>query len=400
MANSLLTPTIISNELLRRFKNNLGFAKNVSHEFDEKFNKIGDTYNLRVPTKFVATKSATYLAQDVIETSKPLKITTQAHAGFAFTSKDLTLTIDRFADRYINSAAVALANVFDADGLLMAAQNTPNVVGTAGTTPSTLLVYKQALALMDKNACPFDGQRSIVMDSDAEVKIVDALKGLFQSSEKISSQYEKGRMGTAIGANWMVDQNVQTLTAGAQGGTPLINGASQTGLSIATKGWTAAAAARLAVGDVLTFAGAYAVNPVSGATLNYLSQQTVTAAFSSDGSGNGSVSLYPGFTVGGAFATVSASPADGAAITVASGTASQLVVNNIAFHKEAFTYAMIPLEMPQGVHFAARSIDKDTGLSIRIVSQYSITSDVFSTRCDIMYGWAPKRQEWATRILG
>lgn len=400
MANSLLTPTVISNELLRRFKNNLAFANNASHEYDEKFDKIGATYNLRVPTQFTAVKSATLTTQDVTETSKPLVVNTQAHTGFAFTSADLTLTIDKFADRYLNSASVALANVFDADGLAMAYQTCPNQVGTPGTTPSTLLTYKQGLAVMDKNACPFDGQRSIVMNSDAEVKIVDALKGLFQSSEKISSQYEKGRMGTAIGANWMVDQNVQTMTAGPQGGTPLVNGAVQTGSTLLTKGWTAAAASRLVVGDRFTLAGVFAVNPVSGATLQDLRQFTVTAAFSSDGAGNGSVSIFPAITPTGAFKTVSASPADSAAITVVSGTSAQLAVQNIAYHKEAFTYAMVPLQMPQGVHFAGRSIDKETGLSIRIVSQYAIATDIFSTRCDILYGWAAKRPEWACVIAG
>jgi hypothetical protein len=400
VSNTLLTPTIISNELLRRFKNNLSFAKGSSHEYDDKFDKIGDTYNLRVPTKFVATKAAALTTQDVTETSTPLVVNVQAHAGFAFTSKDLTTTIDKFGDRYLNSAAVALANVFDADGLTMAYQATANHVGTVGTTPSTLLVYKQALAKLDKQACPFDGNRSIVMDSDAETSIVDALKGLFQSSEEIGAQYRKGRMGKALGADWSVDQNVQTHTAGTQGGTPLVNGATQTGTSLVTDGWTAAAAGRLKKGDVITLAGVYDVNPVSGAVLSNLKQFVITADVSSDGSGNLTASIYPGITTSGAFKTCSASPADNAAIVVMSGTTAQLGVQNLAYHKEAFCYAMIPLEVPQGVHFASRSIDKETGLSIRIVSQYAIATDVFSTRCDILYGWAAKRPEWSCRIAG
>jgi P22 coat protein - gene protein 5 len=399
VSNTLLTPTIISNELLRRFKNQLAFAANASHEFDSNFNKIGDTYNMRVPVRFSAVKSATLSVQDVTETSKPLQLTTQAHAGFQFTSKDLTLTVDRFGDRYLNSAAVALANTFDADGLTLAYQSTFNAVGTPGTTPSALLTFKQAAAKLDKNACPFDGQRYVVLNSDAETSMVDALKGLFQSSDQIKKQYEQGRLGRIIGADWMIDQNVVTHTVGPLGGTPLVNGASQTGASLITDGWTAAAASRLKKGDVFTIASVFAVNPVSGSTLADLQQFVVTSDMSSDGSGNLTIPIYPSIVTSGPTKTVSGSPADNAAITVL-GAASTATPQNLIFHKEAFTYAMAELELPKGVHFAGRSTDKETGLSIRIVSAYDITNDLFATRADICYGWAAKRPEWSCRIAG
>jgi coat protein Gp5 len=400
VANTLLTPTIISNELLRRFKNQLAFASGCTHEFDSNFNKIGDTFNMRVPVKFSAVKSATLSVQDVTETTKPLQLTTQAHAGFSFSSKDLTLTIDRFSDRYLNNAAVALANTFDRDGLLMAYQSTPNLIGTPGTTPSTLLAYKQAAAKLDKNSAPFDGQRLVVLNSDAETSIIDALKGLFQSSDQIKRQYEQGRMGRTMGADWAVDQNVFTHQVGPLGGTPAMNGATVSGASqLVTNGWTAAAAARLKKGDVITVANVFAVNPVSGDTLPDLRQFVVTADVSSDGSGNATIPVYPSIISSGAYQTVSALPLTTAAITVV-GAANTLTPQNMIFHKEAFTYAMAELELPKGVHFAGRSTDKDTGLSIRIVSAYDIVNDLFATRCDILYGWAPKRPEWATRIAG
>ena len=400
MANTLLTPTIISNELLRRFKNNLNFAKNCTHEFDSEFDKIGGQFNLRVPVKFSAVKSAVLSVQDVTEVTKPLVINTQAHTGFQFTSKDLTLTVDKFGDRYLNSAAVALANTFEADGLTMAYQNTFNMVGTPGTTPTALRTYKAALAAMDKQSAPFDGDRNIVINSDAELEIIDSLKGLFQSSTQIKNQYEMGRMGTAMGADWNLNQVVRTHQVGALGGTPTVNGGSQTGYSLVTNGWTAAAAQRLNQGDVITIAGVTACNPVSGDVYSNLQQFVVTAPASSDGSGNMTISIYPQIQPSGSLKTVSASPAAGAAITVVSGTANQLTPQNLAFHKEAFCYAMAQLELPQGVHFAGRSTDKDTGLSLRIVSSYDIVNDLFVTRVDSMYGWAPKRNEWAARIAG
>jgi P22 coat protein - gene protein 5 len=397
--NTLLTPTVISNELLRRFKNNLTFAANVTHEFDEQFNKIGDTYNMRVPVKLQAVKSATLSVQDVTEVSKPLQLTTQAHSGFQFTSKDLSLTVDRFGDRYLSSAAVALANTFEADGLAMAYQNTFNTVGTPGTTPTALRTYKLAASLMDKQSAPFDGDRTIVINPDAEVEIIDTLKTLFQSSNQIKNQYEKGRMGTAMGADWSMDQNVPTHTVGPLGGAPIVSGASQTGSSLLTSGWTAAAASRLKKGDVFTIANVLMCNPVSGAQYANLQQFVVTADVSSDASGNATIPIYPPITPTGAYKTVSASPAASAPLTIL-GAASALTPQNLVFHKEAFAYATAKLELPSGVHFAGRSVDKDTGLNIRIVSSYDIVNDLFITRADILYGWAPKRNEWSARIAG
>ena len=52
-----------------------------------------------------------------------------------------------------------------------------------------------------------------------QATIVDALKGLFQSSEKISEQYDKGMMGLGAGFKWTINQNVPIFTTGTQGGT-------------------------------------------------------------------------------------------------------------------------------------------------------------------------------------
>lgn len=401
MPNTLLTPQVITHELLRRFKNNLGFAGSIRHEYDERFAqkgaKIGDSLQLRVPVKFTATKSATLTEQDVTETSVTLTLTTQAHVGFSFSSKDLTLTIDRFGERYLDSAAVALANVVDVDGLTMAYQSTFNAVGTPGTVPNALKTYNLAGAKLDNNGAPLDDMRSVVFNAAMQVEIVDSLKGLFQSTPQIKRQYEKGRMGTAAGFDWILDQNTRTHQVGPLGGTPQVNGASQTGANLVTNGWTASAANRLKKGDIFTIANVFAVNPVSGDTLSDLQQFVVTADVNSDGSGNATIPISPSIIPTGAYKTVSASPANGAAITVL-GSANTLTPQGLAYHRDAFAMAMAPLEMPQGVHMAARSIDKESGMSIRCIGAYDIVNDKFIYRCDILYGWVAARPQFSCRI--
>lgn len=401
MPNTILTPTIITNELLMRFKNNLVFTSNVSHEYDDRFAqsgaKIGDTLKLRRPVQFTAANGATLSNQDVTESSVDLVINTQKHVAFEFTSKDLTLSIDRFAERYLDSAAVALANTVDVDGLTLAYQSTANAVGTPATVPNAILTYLQAGQKMSENSAPVDDQRHLVINPGMQSTIVDALKGLFQSSSEIDKQYRKGSMGTAAGFKWYMDQNIRTHTVGPLGGTPLVNGASQTGASLITDGWTAAAASRLKKGDVFTIAGVNAVNRVSGDSTGALQQFVVTADVSSDGSGNATIPIYPQIVTSGPYKTVTGSPADNAAITVL-GAANALSPQGIAFHKEAFCFAMAPLQVPQGVHMAKAVTDPDTGMSIRMVSSYDITNDKFITRADILYGWAARKPEWACRV--
>lgn len=403
MANTILTSQVITNELLRRFENQLNFSKTIRHEFDSKYarggayGKIGDTLNIRVPVKFTAVSGAAISVQDVTETQVPLVIDQQYHTAFKFTSADLTLKIDDFSERYLKSAAVALANAVESYNITQAYYAVNHAVGTPGTVPNTFSTFTDAGAVLDDSAAPVDDERYVLLNPKTQSKMVDALKGLFQSSEQIKKQYLKGRMGTAAGFDWMMAQNIPTHTVGPLGGTPLVNGASQTGSSLVTDGWTAAAASRLKKGDIFTIAGVYKVNPVSGNTLTDLEQFVVTADVSSDGSGNATIPIYPAITTSGAYKTVSASPADNAAITVL-GAAGTLSPQNLAYHREAFAMAMVPLEVPQGVHFAAAQTNPDTHVSMRIVSQYDISTDAFITRADVMWGFKTLLPTFACRI--
>lgn len=407
--NTLLTPQIIANELLRRFQNNLAFTSGLRHEYDDRFaqkgGKIGATLNLRIPVRFGASDGAALVVQDVTELEVPLVINQRKHTGFSFTSQDLTLTVDRFGERYLDGAAVALGNIVDVIGLQTAYQAAYNSVGTPGTVPSALKTYNQAGALLDKNGCPFDEKRSLIINSDMNVEIVDSLKGLLNPSKLIGSQFEKGRMGRAVGFEWMADQNVRTHTVGPQGGaSPAVSSdAAQIGSTLHTVGWTTAAAVRLNKGDIFTVDGVYMLNPVSGDVQSNLQQFVVTAQTSSLSDGTMAIPISPAISIPAtlpainAYATVSNSPASGALLHVV-GAAGTLSPQGIAYHQDAMAFAMVPLEVPQGVHFAARQTDKESGMSLRIVSQYDITTDVFATRVDILFGFAVALPQWLVRI--
>jgi hypothetical protein len=404
MANSILTPSVVTKEALMQFKNGMGFSRNVdksySKDFAKKGAKIGSSEKIRKPNRFTVTNGTAYSAQDVTEDSVTLTIGTQNHVDFEFLSSDLTLSIDEFGQRYIKPAALALVNQVDIDGLSYAAKNVANAVGTPGTTPSALVTYLSGMQKIQESAGPVDDDYSFHISPAANVKIVDALKGLFQASSEIDKQYKRGLMGVAAGGEWNLAQNLYSYTSGPLGGTPTLNGVPASGATaIVTTGWTASAASRLKAGDVFTIAGVNKCNPITKQDTGQLQQFVVTADFSSDGSGNGSVSISPPIYTSSSLQNVVAAPATNAALTILA-SASTVTVNNILMHKEAFALGFAPLEMPMGVDFAAVETDPDTGVSLRIVRQYDITTDKFKCRMDALYGWAGLRPEWACKILG
>lgn len=403
MANTILTPSMIAKEALMAFKNQLGFTKNINKQYSEEFAKkgakIGSSVTIRKPPRFTVADGATLVNQDVTEESTSLSLDKQKHVAFKFSSVELTLSVDEFRKRYIDNAVIALANQVDSDGLLMAYQSTFNSVGTPGTVPSALLTYLQAQQKLNEMACPKGNKRSFHINPAASTSIVDNLKSLFQSSEQISKQYEEGYMGVAAGGKWMMSQNIYTHVTGQQGGTPLVNGGSQSGASLITDGWTASAANRLKKGDVFTIANVFAVNPVTKQSTGALQQFVVTADAASDGSGNLTASISPSIVTSGALQTVSASPADNAAITVV-GAGSVSSPQNILCHEDAFVMGCADLELPGGVDFAAVASDPESGLSMRIVRAYDISADSFPCRLDILYGHKAVRPEWACRIQG
>lgn len=409
MANTILTPSVIAKEMLMQFKNGMGFSANVdksySKDFAKKGGKIGSSEKIRKPNRFTVTNGATYSAQDVTEDYVTLSIDTQKHVGFDFTSSELTLSIDEFSPRYIKPAALALINQVDVDGLAMAAKNVANAVGTAATTPSALLTYLQAKQKVMESAGPQDDSYSYLINPAASTSIVDALKSLFQSGDEIGKQYKRGVMGQAAGGEWMISQSIYSSTSGQRGGTPAVNGSTATGAStLVTDGWTAAAANRVKAGDVFTIANVYKVNPITKQSTGQLQQFVITADASSDGSGNATLSISPTIYSTGSLQNVDALPADNALLSFTTGGASigtsAVTAHNLLMHEQAFGLAFVPLEKPEGVHFAAVETDPETGISIRVVRDYDFSNDKFRCRADVIYGWAALRPEWACKILG
>ena len=410
MSNNLLTISKITNEALMVLENELTFTSEVDRNYDDQFAvvgaKIGNTVNVRKPGRFIGTTGPALNVEDFNETSVPVTLSTQFHVDTQFTTQDLALSLDMFSDRVLKPAIAAIANKIDRDGMAMATLQTANIVGTAGTPPTGLITYLTAGAYLDSEGAPRDGRRSCIVEPFTSATIVDSLKGLFVPQEAIGEQYRKGLMGRdSAGMNWKMDQNVVSQTFGSFAGTATVNTTTASGFL--TSGWassstitlTATGTVALNAGDTFQIAGVYAVNPQNRQAYgtnklrNFVVKQAVTGT-----DGTLSVVVSPAVITAGQFQNVSIpTTASTAAVTFFNKTGT-VSPQNIIMHRNAFTLAVADLELPEGVHFAGRASDKEIGLSMRVVRQYTINNDSIPTRLDVLYGWAPLYPELACRV--
>ena len=389
--NTLITSSILSKETLIILENNLVAANKVHRTFKNEFTKIGSTLSIRKPVKFTVTDGATLALQDVQEPTTSITINTQKHVGFQFTSQELTLVIEEFKERYLKSIGCELANAVDYD-VIANWPNVYNVVGTRGTVPAGFAALAAVGQRMDEEAVPQDG-RTLLLTPAAYWNLATGMSAVFV--QPVAEPALKGALVNLANLEIYVDQNTQFETVGALGGTPVVDGGAQTGSSLATSGWTASVANLLRPGNVFTIAGVFAVNPKNRQTTGVLRQFVVTAAVSSDAGGFATIPIYPAITPTGAYQTVTASPLNGAAITV-SGTAGVQYGQNLAFTKDAFGLVIVPLEVPQGADFAARDLYKN--ISLRVWRDSDIVNDAFPTRVDVLYGTATWYPELAVRL--
>lgn len=398
--NTLLTIDMVTRILLADLRNNLSFTSQADRtwqkEFAQEGYKIGAQLQIRKTPKFVVQSGAGFVAQNYQEEYVTLVVDQQKHVDVEFGSVEMTLSLDDWNRRIGSPTAIQLANEVDTAGLATYWQ-VANALLSPDTAGDKWYTYLKAAALLDDEATPMDGQRYAVLDQWEEKAIVNENKGLFQSSTQIKNQYEEGTMGMSAGLSWSMDQNVAVHTTGQRGGTPLVNGLNQTGSSLITNGWTAAAANRLKKGDVFVVAGVYAVNPKNRLSTGRLRRFTCTADVASDASGNATIPLSPAIILSpDARQSVNRAPTTADALSFL-GDASTTYKQNIVAHKKAFTVAMVPLVMPtRGM--AARASDPDIGMSIRVWKDSDIITDSHPARSDILYGWTSQRPEWAVRV--
>lgn len=413
MSNTDLVQNLVVAEGLRILSNELVFTNKINRAYEDKFNlnvedhRTGSTINIPLPMRTSVRTGWTMSVQNVVETSIPLTINTVKGDDIAFTDAELALLVPdpeknmpAWSKRFLKPRITRLANAVDQDIFAKAVVSVANQVGTAGTIPQTYAVIGDAMQKLDDNLAPQD-DRYVIMNPAMRNKMSDALKGTYVQAISDKALL-KGFIPVIADMDFFMSQNVPSQTVGnTAGSTPVVSAASQIGSSITSSGW-ANSTAVLNQGDIITLAGVYTVNYVTGIATSTLAQFVVTANVTSDGSGLATIPIstgqgaYGGIITSGPTQTVSNSAANNAVITV-TGTAATTYAQNLAFHKDAFTVAFAKLSLPKDVGVKAAQATYD-GFTMRYMRGWDIVNAQQLDRLDVYYGTTGLYTQHAARI--
>ena len=359
MANAFLTPSVFANEGLRQLENELILGNKVHTDYSKEFSFNGATINIRKPTSYIGQDDnldVTSYSEDIEQAQTTITMDKTVSIKVDIGAIDGTLSFDRVQEDVIRPAVIKMRDRIETELASLYTQ-AYWFTGTPGTVPSTFLSLGTGGAILTDAAVPM-ADRIAVHGTDAALNLADGLKGVYVS-DKAKTAFEEAQIGKYGGFMNYESVHAPTHTVGVATGTPLVNGASQNVTYAASKntwtqtlntdGWTNSTTGILKAGDVITIAGVFAVNPISKQSTGRLQTFTVTAdADSGASTGPAALTISPPIITSGAYQTVSAAPAENAAITVKTGTGATSYKQSLLMHPKALALVSRPLKIASG----------------------------------------------------
>lgn len=409
MSNTLITPTWVTKDTAVNFKNNLKLVGRFDRSIEKQNwgNKpqgaqIGDTVNVRIQQRWEVTEGQGLVQQSILNQTVPLTINHQFQVGMGWSSAQDALEIEMVQSRYTAPAGRRMANKWDVVAGKEVYKSVYFSVGTPGTAITSNQTWTDGVALLHNNAVP-DGDLGAVIDPLTQSSLLANNFALF--GNRYQEYFKTGQFsGNALGVDeWYYDPNMPIHTTGTfTTATPIVSSAGQTGSTLAMSGMGTYA---MKAGDIFTVDGVYGVNPESYESTGQLQQFVLTADLS--GTTTATFSISPSIIPSGQLKTVTASPANNAAVTWlgATGTvAATMAATNsrqsLVFHPAAFAFAMVELPDRLAGAVAKTVYDAGTKTTLRWVEQYNIQSDQQPSRCDSMGGVAAILPYFAFRAQG
>lgn len=401
MANTLITPTAVTREALRILHQKLRFLGTVNSSYDDSFAKagakIGDTLKIRMPNAYTVREGRAMQAQDTVEQTQDMTIAHMRGVDMTFTTQELTLSMDDFSKRILRPAITQLAAHIENHAMSMY-KDVYQEVSDIGATITFRDVLKARQRLVSSLA-PIDENMTVQLHPTDNLELVDALKGLYNDQGEVARQYREGKITTASGFTFYENTFAPTHVTGTEAGADTganVNGANQTGSSVLVNGTVTGTFKK---GDIVSFEGTYEVHPESKAVSSKLKQFVVTSDVAANYS---SIPISPAIVTTGGRQNVSASPTTTGIVykqesddtTAIAGSADHTI--SLAYHKDAFAFVSADLEIPPNVTFSSR--EQFEGVSIRVIRNYDINSDLLPCRLDVLYGFKTIRPELACRL--
>ncbi|MGR3303678.1 MAG: P22 phage major capsid protein family protein [Candidatus Scalindua sp.] len=395
---------------LESFHNQLTFLKTINRQYDSRFArdgaKNGGELLIRDPNEYTVRTGAIMDVQDQTETTQTVVLATQKGIDMEFSSVELTLSVDDFMARYIDPAMSRLAADVESTEITKFYRDIFNMTGTPATTPASLVAVRNARARLGQELAPLDN-RSLLLDSLAMAATTNSLNALFHKASELERSFMRGIVGEAVGFTWFETEMVPVHTNGTRDdSTPVTDTSAGTFVNGATTLVTTGFdnGDTLKKGDVFTIGtttdGVLSINRETKQRQAHLQQFVVTADKALDSTDT--ISIAPTIQLSGAKQNMElVGTAGSMALTNTtgggSGTGSLVRPQNLAYHKDAFTFVTADLHIEPGQRMSRAVFE---GISMRIWRGTDIVNDKFPVRLDVLFGGKTIRPEWAVRMGG
>lgn len=184
MANTFLTPTVIARQALATLYNTIVLAQLVWRDFDDEFQKIGRTVNVRRPAVFESEKfnrADGTTAQNIDETEVPIELDTIRNVTVAVTDEEMTLDILDFNEQVLAPMMEAIAQDVDGDlaeKLIETAREAGQIATITQNQKGELAantVYNKAREILTRNKFPKSNRNAAISPEGTTSVLTDLL---------------------------------------------------------------------------------------------------------------------------------------------------------------------------------------------------------------------------------
>jgi len=404
MANQFLNEQTYSNVMLLLLKNQLTMGRLVDGRFkNEVTDENGLKTSIKRPPQYIAKDGATLQKQDLISGSASVSVTQYKNVHMGIGDLESVQSFNALLrDSNMKSAASTLAHEVNS----FLASKTLAFYGQSGTPGNVIASTQQFNRVhtqLMRQGVP-NSDLSAVLDFEDSELIRGQLTGT-NIDDVNRTALERTRIPIMSEIDIFATQALPSFTSGdrVSAGTTVINGASQNVNYRAVKDVLTqtlnvdgqAAGKTFKAGETFTIAGVFQYDNRSHNVLPQLQTFTITADAVADGVGAAALTVSPPIVVPNtndgvstdantAFGTVSAAPADGAAVTHLEAASTSYRVR-AAFHKRAIAMVSARLQAPFNGKFSFAQ-DPDTGIAIRYWRGSDIATGEHIHRWDMIFG--------------
>lgn len=421
MAGSHIFTDKVAPDIMRYLKPSLGVMGAFNFQFERQYagnEPIGDTLRYKEPWRMAVQDGFGWSPQQIIRRNRSMTVDQEVSGQFLWDSIEEALEMERSYEEIkkniIMPGSAQMAQECDLRAAKYAAQNSSNVIGAIGTTPTSMDTYNGAMTRISELGGWRQGasKRALFLTAQmAETGITATIRALMNPADAVSKAFREGIIGKYSGYQFETSQSLYQHTTGiwatvATGVT--INSAGQSGPSITvacTTGDTFKKGDKISIGSGATQVSA--CNFSTRMTTNRARVFTITQ----DTVGVGAVAtlnITPSIIgPGTAYQNVDQLPPNAAVINLWPGTtmanaAAKSGPLGLFFTEDAFYCAGVKLPMPKSgtKEVAQQYTDPDTKISISYIQDFMTKERERINRMDMLFGFGNGWAEYCSGVIG